>query len=370
MNQSIRASILRTLLASPAWERPAFFGDTEGAYTAKKRAAEAGTSLEALRASGLAIQSELHGRAFPARDTALAGIMYGPTKAARVAVYKAAHGGLMLHAAVNQSTAPSGLRPVTIPSTAKPAHVAAWHAALVAAVAAPVADDALIEVPAVPVGDGAFVAPSGGSREPAAHAARPSAPRGAHGFRTLQVALENVRSSGANAVAALRGAEDTATAAPVADALAAWLAVMPSTAGITPATFDTSVIRAGVEVELAPAAPEKALVAFMATKAGAPVPATLRVCSLNEDGSTAMVEPFDGGWKRPVAVKVTSLRRVLKAPAAPKGAAWKPAPGSPAYLAGEMVFVLAVAGDTATVDVDGSGEGLEVPAASLTATAD
>ena len=366
-NQSVRASILRALLASPAWERPAFFGDAETGYTAGRRVADAGTTFENLRGAGLALQSELHGRAFPARDTALAGVMYGPTKPARVAAYKAAHGGTMLHAAVNPSTSPSGLRPAVIPSVAKPAHIAAWHAALVAAVVAAPSDDALVVVPPVPVGDGLAVTPREGIA-PAPRAATPRAPSGAHGFRTFNVAIENVRASGANAVAALRAAEDTATASPVADALAAWLAAMPSTVTVTPGTFDTTIIRPGSEVELVSSAPEKALVAFMATKAGTPVPATLRVCSLSDDGSSAMVEPFESSWKRPVSVKTASLKRIVKAPA-PKGGAWAPVPGSVAFLAGEAVFVLSIAGDEAVVDVDGSGEGLAVPTASLTATA-
>lgn len=368
---AIKASILKALICQGGplapWSHPADFGGN--GYNTEARALAAGTTLGALTESGFTLQAETYGRAFPDRGTEVSDEEKRANAAARKR-YADVHGGHHPIYQVSKVGCPSGLRPVKVPSNAKAPHLAAWHNNLVAVVEA-AAPDTLIECPPI-AGEGlGAVTPSGANATPkAARATGPS------GWRVFAGAAEAVNNGVASMVNALRTmAEDKGVALPAADALMAWVGVMPDTSkmGVTSATFDTTLIRVDSEVELIPGANELAVATFLAKKAGREVPKTYRAVKFATDGQSFEAQPFDGTpFLRPLPVKIASAKRVIRAPAPapvdPK--TWKPTAGGLAYLMGEEVFVLAVSADgkTATIDM-GDGSALDVDTSDLTMTA-
>jgi hypothetical protein len=367
---AIKASCLKALLCQGGplapWSHPAEFGGN--GYNSEARALAAGTTLGSLTESGFALQSETYGRAFPDRGTDLSDEDKRANALARKK-YADVHGGHHPLYQVSKVGCPSGLRPVKVPSASKAPHLAAWHQNLVSIVEA-AAPDAMITCPPIAGEGNGAVTPSGASASEKALRRT----QGPSGWRVFAGAAEAVNNGVASMVNALKTmAEDKAVALPAADAMVAWMGLMPDTAkmGVTSATFDTTIIRVDSEVELMAGANELAVAAFLAKKAGRDVPKTFRAIKFATDGQSFDAQPFDGTpFLRPLPVKIASAKRVIRAPAPvpvdPK--TWKPVAGGLAYLLGEEVFVLSANDKTASIDM-GDGSTLDVDISDLTMTA-
>lgn len=369
----IRVGAIRTLLnhTGPSlgpWQHGAEYGT--GPYNCEARLRDAGVTFAQLEAAGFALQSELYNKyKDDVRDNK------GDFRKA----YQAAHGGVQVDHRSNTTTTPSGLRPRFIPATSKADQVNIWYQNLKLDLNK-LGDDELYVAKGVVVGDGASGTLTNDKTPATTSAAKGPFGRpkvsGPEGWRTFTSAMEFVKNGVASAVNCLRNSEDRAVTAPFADALAAWALTMPDVSKVTSAAFDTSLIRLDSEVEFVAGAPEIALAAFLAKKAGlAETPKTFRATAFSTDGTTFDVQPFEGApFKRVLTVKTTNAKRVIRAAPAPKvdPKTWKPTAMSIAYLMGEEVLVLSVSADglTASIDMDGSGEGMDIPVSNLTMTAE
>lgn len=382
MSNGIKASVLKCLLADAnCWQRPSVFGDP--GYTAEARVRNAGTTFEELAANGYALQGDLHGRYNeadrPARDA-----------------YKAQHGGRQVDSRVSQTTSPSGLRPLVVPSLSNAADLAAWHVHLQGIVAAAKPDD-LIAAPSCLVkgATGEAVVPGqvdkDGKPIPAT-TTRASTPRqnvtGAPLFVSFRRSYDGMVAFMSGCLDALNKGEDQGVLAPLATEFTAWSTAMPEgLKGVTSASFDTTITaRKGVEVEILPSSPAVKLAAFIAKGSGLMAPPLTYVVErigetkgADANGVASFMVFLQGdGMNKAFPVKDSELRRVVRAapPAPIDPKTWKVTPWEKATWNLEgvdpcQVLVLAHDEQSGLCDIqteDGS-EYTEIPATELTAPA-
>lgn len=303
-------------------------------YNAEARAQDAGTNLENLRAAGLALQNETHGRYADNRDPS--------TAQSRRANYQKAH-LVQVDARVTPTNNPSGLRPAVVPTATTAAQMVAWHASLALAVAN-TPDDEEVVIP--PLGGVGVAVPQGTG---SVRIGPPGAPKA---FVALLKLLAQAKDNIAGAKDALAKCEmpDDEQVAGVRDALSTVMDFWPDASKIPQAAFDTSQIRLGSHVKMYDGAPSAKLVEFLfkslMRETGIP---PLRVVSFVDNGASVRCVPLDksDAWTLPngkaVIVPVTAVyRETVKVAAKVTGVV----PNSEArYSNGEVVFVTAINGD-------------------------
>ena len=339
---TINVHVLRTLLshgdhstppALRAWAKPPTFGEN-GGYSTLERLKLVGLTPEALDGLGLALQGETLPRQ---RETQATG--GDPPKLsngeARLATYRAAGHKRMVHYTVNPTTCPSGLRPASIPASAKADHIAAWHGALV--LAANTATGETVELPPLVTGDGTAM---GAPRSP-----RVAGPTGAFGrFMGLRALLGTTLT---DTLHALESCDDPSAVAPAREALAQWAWQMPGEAldKVTADAFDTTTIRVGSPVAFIDGAPSLRVAQLLAKAAKVEVPQSCKVVSIT-DGVAVL--DIGAPTPRPVTAPLAQLRRyiapVTATPAA--GATWAPTIGDLAMYEGNEVLVVSLETDT------------------------
>lgn len=254
MGNGIRAGILRALLSGDAMSRPRDY--TKGVLAncdCAARCRALGTSVQELVDNGFALQCVTH-----------AAMQGNGSKASKedLEFYKREH---LRNFATNVTgnSCPSGLRPARIPNAASTPDVTSWTASLRDRLYDPinkVADDAIVECPAVPVtSKSVIVADDGGVRQgterrehkPGASGIASGAPRTVRvpaPYRDFVVAREACGAAIITMLGALERAEvpqnDTR------EALAAWSLGMPTERlfNVNATDFDATMLRVGVAV--------------------------------------------------------------------------------------------------------------------------
>lgn len=256
MGNGIKAGILRVLLAGDAMSRPRDY--TRGVLAncdCAARCRALGTSVQELVDGGFALQCVTH-----------AAMQGSGSKASKedLEFYRREH---IRNFATNVTgrSCPSGLRPARIPNAASTPDVESWTASLRGFLndpIKPVADDAIVACPAVPVTKAASIvandegALTGRDREREAHkrgasgiaSGAPRAVRVPAPYRDFVVAREACGASIMAMLGALERAEvpqnDTR------EALAAWSLTMPTERlfGVLLTDFDATMLRVGVAV--------------------------------------------------------------------------------------------------------------------------
>lgn len=365
---TINVHVLRTLLshgdpstppALRAWAKPPSFGDN-GGYSTLERLKAVGLTVEALDGLGLAVQGDTLPRL---RETQATG--GEPAKLsngeARLATYRNAGHKRSIHYTVNPTTCPSGLRPASIPSSAKADHISAWHQALT--LASILATGDTVEIPPLVTGDGTAL---GSPRSP-----RVAGPSGAFGrFMGLRSLLGQTISDMAHA---LETCDDPSAVAPAREALAQWAWQMPgeSLDTVTADAFDTTTIRPGSPVAFIDGSPALRVASIVAKANKVELPQHFRVASITDGLATLDI---GASTSRPITAKVDQLRRYVAPVQAPvtAGTTWAPTVDGLATYEGEEVLVVSLETDTdgsfATVLHPEAGE-FQVKVATLTAPA-
>ncbi len=363
---TMNVHVLRTLLshsdpstppALRAWAKPPSFGDN-GGYSTLERLKAVGLTPEALDGLGLAIQGDTLPRL---RETQATG--GEPAKLsngeARLATYRNAGHKRSIHYTVNPSTCPSGLRPASIPSSAKADHVAAWHGALVLAAANATGD--VVDIPALVTGDGTAM---GAPRTP-----RVAGPTGAIGrFMGLRALLGTTLT---DTLHALETCDDPAAVAPAREALQAWAWQMPGEAldTVTADAFDVTTIRVGSPVAFIDGSPALRVASIVAKANKVELPQHFKVSAITDGLATLDI---GAATTRPITAKLDQLRRYVAPVAAPvtTGATWAPMADALATYEGNEVLVLSLEQDGdklfATV-LDGDAGEFQVEASTLSA---
>ena len=355
MGNGIRAGILRALLAGDAMSRPRDY--TKGVLAncdCAARCRALGTSVQELVDNGFALQCVTH-----------AAMQGNGSKASKedLEFYKREH---IRNFATNVTgnSCPSGLRPARIPNAASTPDVTSWTASLRDRLYDPinkVADDAIIECPAVPVTKAASIVAddngnlTGRDREREAHkrgasgiaSGAPRTVRVPAPFRDFVVAREACGAAIITMLGALERAEvpqnDTR------EALCAWSLSMPTERlfGVQATDFDATMIRAGSLVRFKDTPEGSQALRRM----GGSIPSDgIVVVKFNDDGSVVVRGP-----KRELTVPKGSIERIPP-PEPPKPVtppAWAPKVGFPAIYTPVSV----VGQEPMTVEVIGSKDG-------------
>lgn len=362
---------------------PKWFG--ESGYTAGQRLTNVGLTFESLKAAGLGLQSESHGvlqedhmsphtiRCPPGQDlkTWQAGFRES---------YKAQHGGRSITPVCTGKNCPTGLVPYTIPEGARAANIAAWTAELVSSLNGK-ADTDLITLPSIgaAAGTGLMLGISvPGVPRPKTHA-QPA------GFMAFHAALTSAK-TGLNTMAALlKSADDQSQIIGPLEELTDYVAMLPGALDkITPAAFDTSVIRPGVEINLVGGSQALKVAQAALKSKGIAVDATtvftVTAPRMKDDKLIGWeYQPKDHAelpralFALVIEGQPSPIKRVVKA--APIQTTWSAVAGNLALLDKNEVLITDINGDKATVyflddDVQIEnghelGDTFEVPTASL-----
>lgn len=233
-----RAGLLRALL-SERRTPPDIFG---GECNCSARAERAGTTLDALKSLGLALQCATHHDyaggtstgGVPSTDPNFASILD-----ARRKEYLRRHAGIRVDPKCTVETCPSGLRPASVPSTWKAPHVAIWTQRVIEGITN-LADSDLFELPDVHV-------PSGTLGDTTSAARTVSDPRQKRSFDATMVQMAN---SFGGLKKLLSEADDTPNATALIDHLNDWWSgLAPITKDVTAALWDGR-IRVGAVVDI------------------------------------------------------------------------------------------------------------------------
>lgn len=356
---TIKTAVLRALLAhtspsTPAglrpWVRPPTFGENNG-YSTLARLQDAGTTVEALDAAGLSIQSEV-------LDAQRRTMAYGGKPAElpdgevrRARYYAAGHRRAIAYQVTPQSS-PSGLRPASLPGSVKADAFRAWYSALESAAKAATGDT--VEVPALVSGDGSSV----GATPRTPQAPRASGPFGR--FTGLRSLLGGVV---ADMVGLLEGADDPEATRGAVQALQTWALQAPVEAldKVTQDAFDTTTIRCGSPVVFVDGSPAAKVASFkLKAQKIMEAPLPWHVQSLTDGVAT-----LDHG----VTCKVADLRRYVapKPVEAVPAAAWKPTVDALATYDGAECLVVSLSTDGVASIIDGNGESQDVATEFLSA---
>lgn len=342
---------------------PREFGDP--GYVAEQRLANVGLTFDDLKAAGLGVQSESHGvlttgRMSPLTVRAPAGSTEEQKKAWQAAFrdsYRAEHGGRSITPVCTGSNCPTGIVPYTIPDKCRAANITQWTIDLNAAITGK-ADDEIAVIPAVgaisvvPGVTPAGVMAPGQTRAPKA-TAQPQ------GYMAYHSALTTGKSGLTSALAHLKAADDQGPVmGPIAE-LEEFLALWPeSLAKVNQSAFDTTCIRAGVEVNLIKGSATYTVATAALKRFGINVDETMVFTVVGP----RMKEGKQIGWeyqpkgmeplRSPLFAMIvegqpSQLRRVVKAPAIVH--TWKAAPGELAQFGEHQVVILDVTGEQASV---------------------
>lgn len=335
-----------TPAALKAWSRPPTFGESN-AYPALARLGAAGLTVETLDSLGLSIQGEALPRLRETQESGGVPAKLADGEGRRARYYASGH-KRAVHYTVNPDTSPSGLRPASIPNSAKADHIRQWHASLV--MAANNATGDTVEIPALLVGDGtALGAPPRSPRTPQA-----SGPFGR--FQGLRTLLGTVV---ADITHALDTADDPASVEAPRHAFLSWAMACPTDAldRVTADAFDTTTIRVGSPVAFVDGAASARAAAIVAKSSGVELPACYHVASIADGVATL---DLGAPTRRPVTAKLADLRRyVAPKPSAPVDtSSWKPTVDGLALYGEEEVLVTALDDDGNATILSAEGEEL------------
>lgn len=374
----IRAEVLRRLLTdNRAWnvsgEKPEHFGDP--GYNSEDRASKAGTTLQALKNSGFAIQASLH----PDVQGEFMRALTGAERQRRRESYRAQHADVLGDAKVTTTSCPSGLRPVSIPDAARAAHLTEWHQRLMMTVNSANPDE-LVTCPPVAVGEGALLA------DATANATRVTrqlqGKSTVEGYAAAMAAISNIEIGLKTLISTLQTADDPTSLGDALASVETWAAMKPELK-LSPGAFDTTTVRTGVYVTIVPTAPEIGVVKALLRTAGRqgeePTALRFKVESpiMTPDGSAVSAWKLSTeAFNKQISVRASNVKRIV-APKVIVTTAWKPLAGGLASLNGHDVIIEAVSagGEVATVvflDTDAaaergdSTEAFQTPSANLT----
>jgi hypothetical protein len=327
-----------------AWSRPPTFGESNG-YPALARLGAAGMTVESLDALGLSLQGETLPRLRETQESGGEPAKLPDGEGRRARYYASGH-KRAVHYTVNPDTSPSGLRPSTIPNSAKADHLRQWHASIVLAANNAVGDT--VEIPPLLTGDGtALGAPARSPR-----VATASGPFGR--FMGLRVLLGTVV---ADITHALDTADDPGAVEAPRHAFLSWAMSCPTTEldRITADSFDTTTIRVGSPVTFVDGSPALRACAIVAKSSGVELPSCYHVASLVDGVATL---DLGAPTRRPVTAKLADLRRyVAPRPATPVDtSSWKPSLDGLAVYEGEEVIVIALLPDGVATVLGAEGE--------------
>jgi len=334
---TIRAGILKALFAgvrSPG----VYYGAACGCSA---RAVAAGTTLEALKASGLALQCASHHDYMGTTGLPVNG---GPTLDARRKAYREQHAGVSGSPVITMETSPTGIRPAVVPGAWNKAATAAWYEGFRLQVAN-AADTDMLTVPAP------GTIPAGGAPEGKSPNSAPgSAVTGPKEYRAWVFRTGVLAETFQKLNELLGAADDVTRADAIAKEMNAWAFQIPESMRSVDAGLWDGKIRQGAKVTLvgeSAHARARTLGGVLHMDGGGYMVA-------HRDDVTAMLKVEIPGRKLPLAVKETEVAR------------WRPAPPPVAAAEGAPKFGI---GDCVAHEELGEGEVTRLDASKKIVTA-